>query len=161
MEVSLDERLQFRREGAFFALQKYLPDITKVPALQLREITREAFQVWFGQHNPDVVLGHLPEAMDWIRASGAKIPKSHAFVCLNSLRTSGNCATLDFQTPVLGGRACELVIGQLLHNEFGVPSQLSLTTIPARLIEGPTLRPRATVKTAGAALAAQRSTPNA
>jgi len=160
MEISLDERLQFRWEGAFLALQKYLPDITEVPALQLREITREAFQVWFRQHNPDVVLGHFPEAMDWMKASGAKIPKSHAFVCLNSLRTSGDCATLDFQTPVLGGRACELVIGQLLHNEFGVPSQPSLTTIPARLIEGPTLRPRAAVKTAGAAKAAQRSTSN-
>jgi LacI family transcriptional regulator len=152
MEISLDERLQFRWEGAFLALQKYLPDITEVPALQLREINREAFQAWFRKYNPDVVLGHFPEAMDWMKACGAKLPKTHAFVCLNSLRTSGDCATLDFQTPLLGGRACELVIGQLLHNEFGVPSQPSLTTIPARLIEGPTLRP---VK-AGAAKAAQR-----
>lgn len=141
MEISLDERLQFRWEGAFLALQKYLPDITVVPALQLREINRESFQAWFRKYNPDVVLGHFPEAMDWMKACGAKLPKTHAFVCLNSLRTSGDCATLDFQTPLLGGRACELVIGQLLHNEFGVPSQQSLTTIPARLIEGPTLRP--------------------
>ncbi len=152
MEISLDERLQFRWEGAFLAQQKYLADITVVPALQLREITREAFQAWFRKYDPDVVLGHFPEAMDWMKACGAKLPKTHAFVCLNSLRTSGDCATLDFQTPLLGGRACELVIGQLLHNEFGVPSQPSLTTIPARLIEGPTLR---TVK-AGAAKAAQR-----
>lgn len=152
MEISLDERLQFRWEGAFLALQKYLPDITEIPALQLREINREAFQAWFRQHNPDVVLGHFPEAMDWMKACGAKLPKTHAFVCLNSLRTSGDCATLDFQTPLLGGRACELVIGQLLHNEFGIPSQQSLTTIPARLIEGPTLRPAK----AGAAKAAQR-----
>lgn len=141
MEISLDERLQFRWEGAFLAQQKYLADITVVPALQLREINREAFQAWFRKYNPDVVLGHFPEAMDWMKACGAKLPKTHAFVCLNSLRTSGDCATLDFQTPLLGGRACELVIGQLLHNEFGVPSQPSLTTIPARLIEGPTLRP--------------------
>jgi LacI family transcriptional regulator len=34
----------------------------------------------------------------------------------------------------------ELVIGQLLHNEFGIPLEPSLTTIPAKLIEGPTLR---------------------
>jgi LacI family transcriptional regulator len=32
------------------------------------------------------------------------------------------------------------VIGQLLHNEFGIPVEPSLTTIPAKLIEGPTLR---------------------
>jgi len=30
----------------------------------------------------------------------------------------------------------------LLHNEFGIPAQPSLTTLTAKLIEGPTLRPR-------------------
>ena len=47
---------------------------------------------------------------------------------------------------ILGARAAELVIGQLLHNEFGVPEQPSLTTIPAKLIDGPTLRPMGTPK---------------
>lgn len=140
MEISLDHRLQYRWEGAFLALQKYLPDITQVPALQLPSLNRAEFEAWFRKYNPDVVMGHFPEVMDWMKVCGAKLPKTHAFVCLNSLRTDGNCATLDFQTPVLGGRACELVIGQLLHNEFGVPSQPSLTTIPAKFIEGPTLR---------------------
>lgn len=140
MEITLDERLQYRWEGAFLALQKYLPEITQVPALQFRELSRPAFVAWFKQHNPDVVLGHFPDVMDWMKGCGAKLPRTHAFVCLNSLRTNGDCATLDFQAPLLGGRACELVIGQLLHNEFGVPVQPSLTTIPAKLIEGPTLR---------------------
>lgn len=146
MEISLDERLQYRWEGAFLALQKYLPDITQVPALPVRELSRDAFEAWFRRYNPDVVLGHFPEVMDWMKACGAKLPKTHAFVCLNSLRTSGNCAAVDFQVPLLGGRACELVIGQLLHNEFGVPSQPSLTTILGRLIEGPSLRPPAAAK---------------
>lgn len=140
MEIPLDERLQFRWEGAFLALQKYLPGITEVPALRLPVVDRAAFEAWFRQHNPDVVLGHFPEAIAWMKACGAKVPKEHGFVCLNSLRTAGNCAALDLQTGQLGARAAELVIGQLLHNEFGVPAQPSLTTIPARLIEGPTLR---------------------
>jgi LacI family transcriptional regulator len=76
-----------------------------------------------------------------MRGCGARLPKSHSFVCLNSLRTGGECAALDLQTAELGARAAELVIGQLLHNEFGIPSQPSLTTIPAKLLEGPTLRP--------------------
>lgn len=146
IEIALDERLQYRWEGAFLALQKYLPDITQVPALQCRSISRDTFETWFRKYNPDVVLGHFPEVMDWMRACGAKLPKTHAFVCLNSLRTSGDCAAVDFQAPLLGGRACELVIGQLLHNEFGVPVQPSLTTILARLLEGPTLRPPAVAK---------------
>jgi LacI family transcriptional regulator len=143
MDIQLDERLQFRWEGAFLALQKYLPKTTAIPAMRLREITRTDFEAWFKKYDPDVVLGHFPEAMTWMKACGARIPKTHAFVCLNSLRATDACAALDLQTPQLGARAAELVIGQLLHNEFGIPEQPSLTTIPARLREGTTLRPRA------------------
>jgi len=155
MENALDERLHFRWTGAFLALQHGLPGVTPVPALEFSGLSRDEFVAWFKKYNPDVVMSHFPEVIDWMKACGAKLPKTHAFVCLNSLRTDGNCATIDFQAPLLGERACELVIGQLLHNEFGVPSQPSLTTIPAPLIEGPTLRRRvgarkkkASVKTA-------------
>ncbi|HVU18557.1 MAG TPA: LacI family DNA-binding transcriptional regulator [Candidatus Didemnitutus sp.] len=141
MEIPLDERLQFRWEGAFLALQKYLPGITEVPPLRVPTITQAGFEAWFRQHDPDVVLGHFPAAATWMKNCGARLPKTHSFVCLNTLRTAGECAALDLQTAELGARAAELVIGQLLHNEFGIPSQPSLTTIPARLIEGPTLRP--------------------
>ena len=140
IEITHDERLHFRWEGAFLALQKYLPGITAVPALRLQPVTRGRFEPWFRKYNPDVVLGHVAEAMDWMRACGARIPEAHAFVCLNSLRTDSNCAALDLQASHLGARAAELVIGQLLHNELGVPVEPSLTTISAKLIEGPTLR---------------------
>ena len=108
--------------------------------MRLREVTRTDFEAWFKKYDPDVVLGHFPEAMTWMKTCGARIPKSHSFVCLNSLRATAACASLDLQTPQLGARAAELVIGQLLHNEFGIPEEPSLTTIPARLNEGPTLR---------------------
>jgi len=101
MDILLDERLQFRWEGAFFALQNYLPEITAVPPLRLANVTRADFEAWFRQYDPDVVLGHFPEAMAWMKACGAKIPKTHAFVCLNSLRTDNDCAALDLQTHQL------------------------------------------------------------
>lgn len=141
MEISLDERLQYRWEGAFLALQKYLPSITEVPALRVNNLSREHFLPWFRKHKPDVVIGHFPEAIEWMQECGARLPKTHGFVCLNSLRVVKEpCAALDFQPAHIGARAAELVIGQLLHNELGIPVQPSLTTIPARFIEGPTLR---------------------
>ncbi|HYD84633.1 MAG TPA: LacI family transcriptional regulator, partial [Opitutus sp.] len=142
MEITHDERLHFRWEGAFLALQKYLPKITAVPALRLKSVTREDFEAWFKKYDPDVVLGHFPGVMTWMKSCGAKIPKTHAFVCLNTLRTENDCAALDLRPALLGARAAELVIGQLLHNEFGIPEQPSLTTIPAILREGPTLNPK-------------------
>ncbi len=140
VEITHDERLHYRWEGAFLALQKYLPKTTAVPALRLHEVTREGFETWFRKYNPDVVIGHQPSAVEWMQACGAKVPETHSFVCLNSLRTNGECAALDLLASHLGTRAAELVIGQLLHNELGIPVEPSLTTIPAKLLEGPTLR---------------------
>lgn len=140
IETSLDERLHFRWEGAFLALQHYLPEVDKVPILRPDRVTFDVFRPWFEEYQPDVVLGHFPDAIAWMKRCGAKIPRTHSFVCLNSLRTAGECAAMDFQAPQLGARAAELVTGHLMHSEFGIPSQPSLTTIPARLIEGPTLR---------------------
>jgi LacI family transcriptional regulator len=141
MDVAIGERLQHRWEGAFLSQQRHLPGVTAIPPLYAAELDRGTFDPWFREHKPDVVLGHFPEIMAWMRAAGARLPRTHGFVCLNRLRTDGDCAALDFQTDLLGARATELVVGQLLHNELGVPSEPSLTTIPARLIEGPTLRP--------------------
>lgn len=139
MEIPIDERLQFRWEGAYLAMQKYLPDITEVPPLRCSPVTQAEFEKWFKKYQPDVVLGHLPAAKEWMLACGARIPETHAFVCLNRLRTAGDCAALEFPAEHLGARATELVIGQLLHNEFGVPREPSLTTLPIHLVEGPTL----------------------
>ena len=140
IEITHDERLHYRWEGAFLALQKYLPKITAIPALRLPAVTRAGFAAWFKKYDPDVVIGHHPIAVEWMKECGAKVPETHSFVCLNSLRTNGECAALDLQASHLGMRAAELVIGQLLHNELGVPIEPSLTTIPAKLLEGPTLR---------------------
>ncbi len=140
IETIHDERLHYRWEGAFLALQKYLPKLTAVPALRVPTVTRSGFEAWFKKYDPDVVIGHHPIAVEWMKGCGAKVPETHSFVCLNSLRTNGECAALDLQASHLGSRAAELVIGQLLHNELGVPVEPSLTTIPAKLVEGPTLR---------------------
>lgn len=139
MEIALDERLQFRWEGAFVALQKYLPDITEVPPLRIECLTKREFLAWFEKHQPDVVFGHDAEALTWMREAGARVPETHGYVCLNSLRAPTGVTCLDLQTAELGARAAELVTAQLLHNELGVPSQPSLTTIPAVFVEGSTL----------------------
>ncbi len=161
MEIALDERLQFRWEGAFVALQKYLPEITEVPPLRLSTISKKAFLNWFEQYQPDVVFGHDSDALQWMREAGAKVPETHGYVCLNSLRAPKRCAALDLQTAQLGARAAELVTAQLLHNELGAPAQPSLTSIPALLVEGDTLplkKPAANVVAAPAKKNSRRKT---
>ena len=67
-------------------------------------------------------------------------PATHGFVCLNVLMKTRPTAGLDLQPRILGARAAELVIAQLQRNETGIPEWPSTTTIPAKWIDGPTLR---------------------
>ncbi|WP_221033201.1 LacI family DNA-binding transcriptional regulator [Actomonas aquatica] len=139
MDIFLDERLQFRWEGAFVALQKYLPDIAEVPPLRVQSLNRKNFLEWFNRYQPDVVFGHDGDVLAWMREDGAKVPETTGYVSLNSLRAPEGSACLDLQSGQLGARAAELVTAQLLHNELGIPAQPSLTTISALLVEGHTL----------------------
>ena len=143
IDMILEERLQYRWEGAFLTIQSILADLVRLPPLRFEQLTRDQFVKWFKKYEPDVVLSHLSELISWMTSCGAAIPETHGFVCLNSLRTSIPCAGLDHQPREIGARAAELVVGHVIHNEFGPPSQPSLTSIPTRWIEGPTVRPAA------------------
>ncbi len=135
-----DERLQYRWGAAFRAFQESHTGIKPVPPLIADDFTREDFTAWFKRHKPDVVLGHNTEAIDWMESCGADVPATHGFVCLNVLMKTRPCAGLDLQPRQPGARACELLIAQLQRNETGIPEWPSTTTIPARWIDGPTLR---------------------
>ncbi len=139
-----DERLQYRWGAAFRAFQETQPDIRLVPPLILEgPVNEEAFTKWFKKHKPDVVFGHNTHAIDWMESAGAKFPTTHGFLCLNAGSTGRPCAGLDQQPRTLGARATELLIAQLQRNETGIPEWPSTTTIPARWIDGPTIRAKA------------------
>ena len=135
-----DERLQYRWAAAFRAFQENHPGIRAVAPLILEDCTREEFTRWFRRHKPDVVLGHNTTAITWMENCGADVPASHGFVSLNVLTKTQACAGLDLQPRAIGGRATELLIAQLQRNETGIPEWPSTTTIPARWVDGPTLR---------------------
>jgi LacI family transcriptional regulator len=101
---------------------------------------KEEFVRWFRRYKPDVVLSHNTTVIDWMESAGAELPRTHGFVCLNVLMKTRATAGLDLQPRTLGARATELLIAQLQRNETGIPEWPSTTTIPARWIEGPTLR---------------------
>lgn len=136
-----DERLQYRWGAAFRTFQETHPEIRQIPTLlQDGPVAKDDFVKWFRRHKPDVVLGHNTQAIDWMESCGAELPATHGFVCLNAINKTRPCAGLDQQPRLLGARATELLIAQLQRNETGIPEWPSTTTIPARWIDGPTLR---------------------
>ncbi len=142
-----DERLQYRWGAAFRTFQDTHPVAKPVPPLIVDSFSSTEFCAWFRKHKPDVVLAHRTEAMDWMESCGAEIPATHGFVSLNILTKTRPCAGLDLQPRQLGARGAELLIAQLQRNEPGIPEWPSTTTIPARWVDGPTLRAAPSVTT--------------
>lgn len=135
-----DERLQYRWGAAFRAFQESHTDIVAVPPLIVDAFTKEEFVQWFRRYKPDVVIGHNAAAIEWMESCGAQVPATHGYMCLNLHMKSRPCAGLDLQPRTLGARATELLIAQLQRNETGTPEWPSTTTIPARWVDGPTVR---------------------
>lgn len=143
LEHGRDERIKHRQSAAFRAFLETRPDLEPVPVLITPGIPRENedFVPWFAQHHPDVVLSHLPETVDWIESHRDRRQRPTGFVLLNRVELRRHpCAALDLQPRELGARAAELVVGQILRNEFGPPEWPTLTALKARWIEGPTVR---------------------
>jgi LacI family transcriptional regulator len=141
VERGRDDRMQRRYSAAFRSFQENEPGLGLVPPLIVDEPKEAGFKAWFRRYKPDVVIGHFTEAIDWMEACGAQLPAKHGFVSLNIVYRTRPCAGLDQQPRELGARAAELVIAQLQRNELGVPAWPTTTTIAARWVEGPTIRP--------------------
>jgi len=134
-----NERLLNRFSAAFHGF-KPVQVRAKVPPLMPASLEREEFVAWFEKYDPDVVIAHYTNVIDWMKECGADVPGTHGFLCLNHLFKTQPCAGLDQQPREIGARAAELVIAQLQRNERGVPTWPNMTTIPARWVDGPTLR---------------------
>lgn len=140
LQASHDSRLLHRWEAAFHSYHQHNARKEALPALILPELDRKSFMSWFKARQPDVVLCHRAEVMDWMEECGARIPETHGFCCLNVASNTRPCAGLDLQPALLGERGVELLIAALHRNDSGVPDHPSTTTIPAVWVDGATLR---------------------
>lgn len=86
------------------------------------------------------VTGLPTDVIEWMEFCGARLPQTHGFASLNLLYKKHACAGLDQQPCELGARAVELLVAQLHRNECGVPEWATTTIVPARWVEGPTVR---------------------
>ena len=140
LETRRDERTQNRFSSAFRTFQETQPGVEPVPMLLVPQHSKKDFLAWFHRYRPDVVLSHFTDVIDWMEDCGVRVPETGGFVSLNWLYRTRPCAGLDHQPKETGTRAVELLIAQLQRDERGVPKWATTTTVPARLVEGPTIR---------------------
>jgi DNA-binding LacI/PurR family transcriptional regulator len=139
IEATHNERLLYSWEAGFHAYVGRNAEMAAQPPLILEESNQEDFTRWFLRSKCDVVLSHNPEMMGWMMAAGAKIPETHGFCCLNLMSTQAPCAGLNLQPDLLGRHGIELLVGQVLRGEVGVPEVPMTTRICSVWVNGPTV----------------------
>jgi len=141
LDRARDERLHFRWSAAYASFSRSLGRDEIFPVLLDSPPRRDSFFAWFQEHRPDVIVGHMQtETVRWLGELGLRVPDDVGFFHLNWTERSGPCAALDLQPAVLGGAAVEAVVAQLQRNERGVPENPKTILMPARWVEGATLR---------------------
>lgn len=104
------------------------------------------FKRWFNKTEPDALITLIGHEHEWLEAMRLCSPDDLPLVCLN--RTPGSrFSGMEENHEVIGAATVELVINQILHNEYGLPAHPRLILIKGAWFEGETIgrQPFATV----------------
>ncbi len=141
LDRARDERLHSRWSAAYVSFSRSFDQNEIVPVLLESPPRSDSFLAWFHEHRPDVIVGHMQtETIRWLGELGLRVPHDVGFLHLNWTERSGPCAALDLQPAVLAGAAVEAIVAQLQRNERGLPENPKAILMPARWVEGATLR---------------------
>lgn len=135
-----DDRLLFKWNAAFRAFQEVQGGIGHVPVLMRAKMSEEEFLAWHREHEPDLVIGHLDVAIEWMRDANIAVPRQTGFFNLNWNERGRPCAGLDLRPELQGTAAVDTVVAQIHRNERGLPVDPHSVLVSGRWVDGPTLR---------------------
>ena len=138
-----DQRILHKWSAAFSSYQGYSGRIGKVPMLIEAEINETVFKRWHQTHRPDVVVGHMDEALGWLQRAGVRVPEDTAFFNLSWTERKRACAGLDLRLELQGEVAAETIIVQIQRGERGQPADPRKIMVRGRWVDGPTIRAEA------------------
>ena len=137
-----DERIAHKWSAAFAAFQRSGGGIGDVPLLISEQVDEGGFLRWHRKHRPDLVIGHLDEAVAWLQRAGVRVPEQTAFFSLSWTERKRPCAGLDLRLELQGEVAAETIIAQIQRGERGLPPDPLSLMVRGRWVDGPTLAER-------------------
>jgi hypothetical protein len=124
--------------SASFLMHHPLPVQEAMPLVRLRkEPTARDLRAWLAETRPEVVLD-AGNRFDWFQSPA--LPEPVGYATLNWTADHPERAGIDQQAEVLGAAAIDLLVGQLLHNERGIPKHPKIVMTPGEWREGGTVR---------------------
>src|SRR5690606_16477274 len=105
------------------------------------ELDETVFIRWVRQTKPDAILSVDRRIPDWLAGAGMRAPRDIAYVNLDIAAPDGKIAGV-YQDPESIGACCvDMVAGQLLRHERGLPATPRTTIIDGRWCDGASAPP--------------------
>jgi LacI family transcriptional regulator len=144
LRSSIDERVEHHYRGGFLVDQQRIPAKQRVPMHVVldREWNEDAFRKWFTRHQPEVVVSHHEEVLEWLARVNARVPDDTGFIHLNCPETSGRLAGIYQNGPEVGAAAADSLVAMLQRNERGIPDLAHTILVEGTWIDGKTLLSR-------------------
>lgn len=136
-----DERIVHKWTGAFCSYQRHhTAEIGEVPVHVPEAIEEAPLLKWHRRHRPDLIIGHVDEAVAWLTRTGVRVPEETSFFNLSWTERKRPCAGLDLRLELQGEVAAETLIAAIQRGERGLPTDPRSIMVKGRWVDGPTLR---------------------
>ena len=127
-------------EATFLQYQARIEPKYRVPPCLAARWHRQAILDWFKKTRPEAIVTCHTELQKWFAESGVDIPGDVALVHTDLHEDNAEWAGVDQQLEVVGASAVDLVAGQLLNNERGIPQHAKTVLTEGRWVKGRTVR---------------------
>ncbi|XHR27679.1 MAG: LacI family DNA-binding transcriptional regulator [Chthoniobacteraceae bacterium] len=115
----------------------YLDDVREYPHTE----GKRKFIEWFNTYHPDACICLNSFILDWIKELGIKIPDEMGVAFLDLPKEiKGKAAGMEQQAEWTGMTATDMIIGQILRREVGLPPFQRGILIESQWCPGPTVR---------------------
>jgi DNA-binding LacI/PurR family transcriptional regulator len=117
-----------------------------VPVLRTNRVEEKPLIQWINKHKPDVVLFvHLYDALGELQAvlkrNGIHAPEDLGVVAVSQILEDTPFTGMQQNQKLMGTWAVELLVGRILNQDFGIPTNPRIEMVESRWVEGKTLRP--------------------
>ncbi len=110
------------------------PDLLHRPA----ELDATAFGAWLERAQPDAVISTDLRVLDWLKGRGHRVPEDIAFASLDLAADDGAIAGIYQDAAGIGTCAVDVLAGQLLRHERGLPEKPRTVIVDAHWVDGAT-----------------------
>lgn len=94
---------------------------------------------WVKKAKPDAIIGTHHKIPEWLEKAGYKVPKDIAYAGVDLRSNDGKVAGIFQDARAIGAGAIDMIAGQLLRHERGIPDKPKTSIIDGHWIDGATL----------------------